>query len=90
MVTSLIEEIKFVRKVKENTQVCIYGEVESIGNTSIVLKIEARKYNVYTKVEKLVCSTKMVFVRIDDDGEKRPLGEGARQDIYKIIEESKK
>lgn len=90
MVTSLIEEVKFVRKVKENTQVCIYGEVESIGNTSIVLRIEARKYNVYTKIEKLVCSTRMVFVRIDDDGEKRPLGSGARQDIFKIIEKNKK
>ena len=90
MVTGVIEEIKFVRKVKENTQVCIYGEVVDVGSTSIVIKLEARKYNVYTKAEKVVCTTKMVFVRIDDDGEKRPLGDGARRSIEKIIKENNK
>jgi acyl-CoA thioesterase YciA len=87
MVTGVIEEIKFLRKVKENTQVCIYGEVEAVGKTSIVLKLEARKYNVYTKEEKVVCTTQMVFVRIDDDGEKRPLGDGARQFIENLLKE---
>lgn len=90
MVTAVIEEVKFVRRVKENTEVCIYGSVDSIGTSSIVLNIEARKYNVYTKVEKVVCTTKMVFVRIDDDGEKRPLGEGARKDIEEKIKENQK
>lgn len=85
MVTAEIETVKFVRKVKENQQVWIYGEVESIGNTSIVLKMEARKYNVYTKEEKLVCQTKVVFVRIDDEGNKRPLGVGARLEIEEEI-----
>lgn len=90
MVTGVIEEIKFIRKVKENTQVWIYGEVESIGTSSIKLNIEARKYNVYTGVEKLVCSTKMVFVRIDEDGDKRPLGDGARLKIEKILKSQSK
>ncbi len=88
MVTGVIEEIKFIRKVKENTQVCIYGEVVSVGNSSIVLKLEARKYNVYTKAEKIVCTTKVVFVRVDDDGDKRPIGEGAKKSIEKILKEN--
>jgi acyl-CoA thioesterase YciA len=87
MVTAEIETIKFVRKVKENQQVWIYGEVESIGNTSIVLKMEARKYNVYTKEEKLVCQTKVIFVRIDDEGNKRPLGVGAKLEIEEEIKQ---
>jgi len=85
MVTAEMEATKFVRKVRENQQVWIYGEVDKIGTTSIVLKLEARKYNVYTGEEKLVCKTKAIFVRIDDEGEKRPLGAGARMEIEKIL-----
>lgn len=89
MVTGVIEEIKFIRNVKENTQVGIYGSVASLGNSSIVINIEARKYNVYTKEEENVCTTRMVFIRIDDDGKKRPLGEGAKRYIQEKIEENK-
>lgn len=87
MVTAEMEATKFVRKVKENQQVWIYGEVDSIGNTSIVLNLEARKYNVYTGQEELVCKTKVVFVRIDDDGLKRPIGVGARMEIDEILKQ---
>ena len=88
MVTAEMEATKFVRKVRENQQVWIYGEVDKIGTTSIVLKLEARKYNVYTGEEKLVCQTKAIFVRIDDEGDKRPLGAGARIEIEKIIKDN--
>jgi acyl-CoA thioesterase YciA len=87
MVTAEMEGIKFIRKVRENQQVWIYGAVESLGRTSIVLKLEARKYSVHTKEEKLVCKTKAIFVRIDDEGDKRPIGEGARTEIEKLITE---
>lgn len=86
MVTAEMEAVKFVEKVKENQQVWIYGDVNSIGNTSIVLNLEARKHNIYTGQESLVCKTKVVFVRIDDEGNKRPLGEGAKLQINKIIQ----
>jgi acyl-CoA thioesterase YciA len=86
MVTAEIEAVKFLKKVKENQQVWIYGEVDSIGRTSIVLNLEARKYNIYTREESVVCRTKVVFVRVDDDGNKRPIGVGARIEIEKIIE----
>jgi acyl-CoA thioesterase YciA len=90
MVTGEIESTKFLRKVRENQQVWIYGEVESIGNTSIVLRLEARKYNVYTKQEKLVCKTKAIFVRVDDEGDKRPIGEGAKIEIRKLTQKDGK
>jgi acyl-CoA thioesterase YciA len=90
MVTAEMEGIKFLKKVRENTQVWIYGAVDSIGRTSIVIKLEARKYNVHTGEEKVVCSTKAVFVRIDrEEGTKRPIGTGARAEIKKLIENGK-
>lgn len=86
MVTGEMEGIKFLKKVRENTQVCIYGKPVSVGKTSIVLELEARKYNVHTFEEKLVCKTKAVFVRIDrEDGNKRPLGVGAKAKIETLI-----
>ena len=87
MVTGEMEGIKFLKKVRENTQVNIYGEPVSVGNTSIVLSLEARKYNVHTGIEKLVCKTRAIFIRIDrQEGEKRPLGTGAKKNIIKLID----
>ena len=88
MVTGEMEGIKFLKKVRENTQVNIYGAPVSIGKTSIVLSLEARKYNVHTGVEKLVCQTKAIFVRIDrQEGDKRPLGSGAKDKIEKLLKD---
>jgi acyl-CoA thioesterase YciA len=88
MVTGEMEGIKFLKKVRENTQVNVYGEAVSVGKTSIVIALEARKYNVHTGVEKTVCKTNAVFVRIDrQDGEKRPLGSGAKAKIEKLIKD---
>jgi len=88
MVTAEMEGIKFLKKVRENTQVNIYGEPVSVGKTSIVIALEARKYNVHTGVEKLVCKTNAIFVRVDrQEGDKRPLGTGAKAKIEKIIKD---
>jgi acyl-CoA thioesterase YciA len=75
MVTKKIEEVVFENPVKVGNILKIYGEVDKIGNTSITVKLEARKHNVYTGQQKLVCSTKMVFVRIDDEGSPVPISE---------------
>jgi acyl-CoA thioesterase YciA len=75
MVTKKIEEVVFQNPVKVGNILKIYGEVDKIGNTSITVKLEARKHNVYTGQQKLVCSTKMVFVRIDDEGSPGPISE---------------
>lgn len=75
MITKKIEEVVFERPVKVGNLIKIYGEVDKIGNTSITVKLEARKHNVYTGEQQLVCSTKMVFVRIDDEGTPVPISE---------------
>ena len=75
IVTKKVEEVVFQNPIKVGNLIKIYGSVNSIGNTSITINLEARKYNVQTSQEKLVCSTKMVFVQIDDEGGPVPISE---------------
>jgi acyl-CoA thioesterase YciA len=79
MVTRKMTEILFERPVKVGYTINIYGEAISMGNTSIALNIEARRYNVYTEEEDIVCTTQIVFVRIDEDGNKIPIAGEVRR-----------
>lgn len=75
MVTKKIEEVIFQNPVKVGNILKVYADVNKIGNTSITLDLEVRKHNVYTGQQKVVCSTKIVFVRIDDEGSPVPISE---------------
>jgi acyl-CoA thioesterase YciA len=86
MVTKKIEEVVFQNPVKVGNILKIYGSVDKIGNTSITLNLEARKHNVYTGQQKLVCSTKVVFVRIDDEGSPVPISERVKNRYYERVE----
>lgn len=68
MVTVKVDELVFKKPVKVNNIVKFYGKVETFGNTSITLYIEARKHNVYTGIQEVVTHTSITFVRIDDEG----------------------
>ena len=86
MVTKKIEEVIFQRPVKTGNLIKIYGDVENIGNTSITINLEARKHNVYTGIQDLVCSTRMVFVRIDDEGSPVPISQRVKKRYYDRVE----
>lgn len=86
MVTKKIEEVVFQNPVKVGNILKIYGSVDKIGNTSITLNLEARKHNVYTGQQKIVCSTKVVFVRIDDEGSPVPISERVKKRYYERLE----
>jgi acyl-CoA thioesterase YciA len=79
MVTVHVGEFTFLKPLKSGQHVRIYGEVMKLGKTSITLKIEARKYNLYSGEETNVCTTLISFVRIDDDGTPTPIGETIRR-----------
>lgn len=79
MVTLRVGELLFKKPVKTGNHIRIYGEVVALGNTSITLKIEVRKYNLYSGEEAVVCTTNMTFVRIDDDGSPTPIGASVRK-----------
>ena len=79
MVTVKVGELVFRKPVKAGNHVRIYGAVESLGTSSINLRIEVSKYNLYSAEETIVCHTTIAFVRIDDDGTPTPIGETVRK-----------
>jgi acyl-CoA thioesterase YciA len=78
MVTLKVGELLFKRPLKVGNHIRLYGDVAHLGKSSIVLNIEARKYNVYSGEETVVCVTSITFVRIDEDGYPTPIGETVR------------
>lgn len=89
LVTVRVGELLFKKPLKSGNHLRIYGEVESIGKTSITLQIEARKYNLYSGEETVVCTTSITFVRIDDDGTPTAIGETVRRNHTETVKMSK-
>jgi len=75
MVTIKIDECLFKKPAKEGQLLKIYGDVDSIGDTSITLYMEARSHNVYSGKQNVILSTKIKFVRIDEMGDPVPISE---------------
>ena len=78
MVTLKIDEVIFKKPVKIGFYLKIYGEVIKMGNSSITLLVEARKHNVYSGEETVVCTTNFTFVKIDEQGDAIPISENVR------------
>ena len=79
MVTIKIDECIFKKPAKEGQLLKIYGKVDRIGNTSLTLYMEARAHNVYTGNQVPVLSTKIIFVRIDENGDAIPISDRVRE-----------
>jgi acyl-CoA thioesterase YciA len=73
MVTIKIGELIFNKPVKSGNHLRIYGNVNKVGKTSITILLEARRLNLYSGDEVIVCSTSLVFVRVDEDGQATPI-----------------
>ncbi len=86
MVTLRMGEMLFKKPLKMGNHIRIYGDVANLGNTSITLNIEARRYNVYSGEETVVCTTSITFVRIDDDGNPTPIGESVKNKHTSVLE----
>ena len=78
MVTIKIDECIFKRPAKEGQLLKIYGDVSSIGNTSIIVYLEARAHNVYSGQQNVILSTNITFVRIDENGDSIPISDRVR------------
>ena len=79
MVTKHIAAVTFEKPVRAGHIIKVYGEVVAVGNTSIKVRLEARRHSVYNGTQRVVCTTDMVFVRIDGDGESIPLNEKVKK-----------
>jgi acyl-CoA thioesterase YciA len=75
LVTKKFEEVVFEMPVKIGNLIKIYGEVVSFGRTSITIKLEARKHNVESGKQSCVCKTKVVFVKINHEGDPVPISD---------------
>ena len=85
LVTVKFAETNFKKPAKKGMQIKVYGEVKSIGNTSVTIHLEARAYNVENGTEKIVCDTYVVFVRVDNHGEPQPMSDKVKEK-YKMTE----
>lgn len=79
MVTVKIDECIFKKSAKEGQMIKIYGEVDKVGNTSITLYLEARAHNVYSGLQTVILSTKITFVRIDENGDPIPISQRVKE-----------
>jgi len=87
MVTLKLSETVFKRPVRPGHLIKIYGKVVNIGNTTITIKLEARRHSVYNGTQKSVCETEITYVRVDGDGDAIPLSDKVKD---KFINKSKK
>ena len=85
MITLKIDEIIFKEPVKVKELIRIYGKILGIGKSSIKILVEAKRVAFEDKDEILVCSTHMLFVRIDDSGNAIPINENVRINIVKSL-----
>ena len=79
LVTLRVGEMLFTKPLKAGNHLRIYGAVSHLGKTSITIAIEARRYNLYSAEETVVCTTSTTFVRIDEDGSPTPIDDSVRQ-----------
>lgn len=84
MVTKHISEVTFEKPVRAGHIIKIYGKVIKVGNSSIIIHLEARRHSVYNGTQRTVCSTDMVFVRIDGDGEAIPISQKVKKKYSNI------
>ena len=87
MVTVSIDKCNFEKPARESQLLKIYGRPSKVGNTSVMLYMEARAHNVYTGVQSLVLKTNITFVHIDEEGNPIPIGEKGRRTITNLIED---
>lgn len=85
MITLKMDEVVFKKPVKVNDHIRIYGEVTKMGNSSLVIRLEARRFNFSAHTEQLVCSTTMTFVRIDEYGQAIPIAADIRKKYEHLI-----
>ena len=83
MVTKAIDKCIFNKPAREGQLLKIYGRVESIGTTSIILYIEARSHNVYNGKQNVILATNITFVRIDEMGDPIPISDRVHKKFSK-------
>lgn len=85
MVTVSIDKCVFQRAAGPSHIIKIYAGIENFGNTSVTLKVEARRHNVYDGKQQMVLATDIKFVRVDEEGNPIPISDRVKQRHAKMI-----
>ena len=88
MVTLKMAECIFKKPVRPGHLIKIYGKVLSVGNTSVVIRLEARRHSAYNGTQKAVCETEVTYLRVDGDGEAIPISEKVKEKYKNLEKES--
>ena len=79
MVTLKMNDVLFKKTVKTGDHIRLFGKAIQVGTSSITLTIEARRFLFDSRECEIVCSTEIIYVRINDQGKPvaidQPLGE---------------
>lgn len=73
MITLKVNEVIFKKPIKVKEHIKFYGKVLNIGRSSITIFVEAKRFNFRNDEEESVCSTEMLFVKIDENGKAIPI-----------------
>jgi len=88
MITLKMSEVLFKLPVKVKEHIRFYGKPAAVGKSSITLDIEARKVDLDRNLEETVCSTRIIFVRVDGKGKATPMDAKAREHIKELIDKT--
>ncbi len=81
LVTLKMDEVRFQLPVKINHHVRIYARLFKMGTSSMTIDVEARSYDFDEDMESLVCSTRMVYVKIDQEGKSSAIDQHLRENM---------
>lgn len=68
LVTLKISECLFLKPIRINDLIKIYGKIANVGRTSITVDIEVKEFGVYSGQCDLVCTTSVTMVFVDENG----------------------
>lgn len=76
---------EFLVPMRVGNVIKTYCGIESLGNTSLTITVEMRKYNVRSEAEVICLRVITTFVRIDEEGNAIPIGAGIKQKYSKRL-----
>ena len=89
MITLKIDEVIFKKPVRVSDHIRIYGMLLAVGNSSLTLQVDAKKFCFEKQSEESVCSTRMMFVNIDENGRSHPIKPSIKSKLIEIINQNK-
>lgn len=78
MVTRSLQ-VDFLVPIKVGNVIKTYCGIESLGNTSLTITVEMRKYSVRRETEVVCLRVKTTFVKIDEEGSAVPINETVKK-----------